>query len=234
MMKFVLGAMVTLIMFYPSVASSQAPSSVGAHVGISNSWLYVTSKQFPDAPNTWPSVIGYNAMVESEWIVNKFVHIQIGIGYAERGFRRDFDLVTFFRYDEDRIDKRIVGVESILDYANLQLNAKIIYPIGRFSPYVWLGPRYDVLVSRSDENIRFKFDGEPVEFSVDYTPLFDDTFWGITYGGGITYNLTTKLRMSMDIGYVYEIGSSVGNNPNFQQSIRGVDTRIGLSYLLEK
>jgi hypothetical protein len=60
--------------------------------------------------------------------------------------------------------------------------------------------------------------------------MFDDTFWGITYGGGIQYTLTSKLRVSMDIGNVIEIGSSVGNNPNALRSIRGVDTRIGLNY----
>jgi opacity protein-like surface antigen len=120
-----------------------------------------------------------------EWLNIPTVSIVSELHYVQKGFKEEVNVTTAASPD-------VVGTKELtprVDYLSIPLLVKCRMDLPSFSPYVIVGPRYDVLITTKPEG-----------FDVVLNHLRKSDI-GITFGGGFECSIMPEVLLGMEYRY---------------------------------
>ncbi len=159
-----------LLLLAQTGAYGQFVQGITVQLGVSDSqvdYLYDPQPSFDPSGR----FTGFASRISTELVDNEYFRLNPGAGFFQRGLR-DFNKLTFGGTPQE------TKLTASLNYLSFDITLKGRYPLGKFVPYVFIGPRMDVLTNGSA--------GLPY---YDQLGGMNRTMYGLRYGGGLTIEL---------------------------------------------
>jgi len=135
--------LISLIIFTCN-SNAQILSSYGFKlgVGISNqSWDY-----HADVNMDWKNKIGISPRIFADFLNYSFFQLEGEIGFLKKGFEDKVPITTMTQPDGTG---EYITVNNGLNYLIISVLAKLKYKLGMFSPYIIVGPQFNLLLSKN-------------------------------------------------------------------------------------
>jgi hypothetical protein len=214
MKKFLIIAVVLLLC---STLQAQFIKSIGFKIGGTSSQQkhsYQLDKTvIEDNPDC---KIGYNFGVFGEFLNNPVLSLIAEMNYVEKGFQRELELTNLEH--PDGTGEKIILTAGI-NYFNFSALAKARLQGNFCTPYVFLGPKLDIELNKSDDSpmLPGMENFNKVRFGFKAGMGTEIYLFGITFLAEVIYD--------KDLGYLYK-------NDRFEITTSAIDFRGGVSISL--
>ena len=207
---------ISLILVFVICSSIQAEAqlvrSVGVKIGAAvagQEWHYT----MPDIHFADQYRWGYSFGGYIEWLNISTFSLLTEVHYIQKGFKQEFDKTDVVGND--------IGSFYMLpqiDYLSIPILVKIRYEMSSFSPYLFIGPRYDY-------RLRTKPDG----FGLGLEKLKNSDF-GITVGGGFEFSNISSLKIGTEFRYSPGLQDIYSNQNGLRIQNRSVEMLLTIGY----
>jgi opacity protein-like surface antigen len=207
-----------LLLFFTTVSnlSSQVISGYGFKAGFTSSqfrWDYSSSSSLNFLDFGSDRKPGINFGFFAEFLDYPYLSFCTELNYAEKGFQKDIIATT--SQSPDTGDKVLWKVN--FNYINVSLLAKPKLNFEILTPYVLIGPRLDIELSKSA-----KLD------NIDGYKDYSSERFGLKLGAGTEiklfgFNFLSEFIWDIDFNEIYQ-------NPNVKVTTNSFDLRLGIKF----
>jgi hypothetical protein len=196
MMRSTLVILLCAIIFAPSESQAQLIKGFGLKAGVvsaTQTWSYWTNSELPTDAH-W----GFDSGLFVEALDLPLFSLVVELHYVQKGFSTTFT-VTTPAYPEGT--GKEMTLQPRVDYLSLPVLAKFCFDAGAFTPYIFGGPRLDILITHTDDGFALVFD------------KFKKVDAGFSLGAGAEVpiafgaNLLTEFRYSPTVTEAFSNGS---------------------------
>ncbi len=214
-MKRFIFFMFCFMILFNSQSFGQIINGYGVKLGVTNAfqnWDYkVTNMNSFDSDKRW----GINVGAFVELINSPFFSINTEINYNQKGMKEDVAITTAshpggtgeYKTHNNRID-----------YLTFALLGKLSYKILLFKPYIFVGPRMDLQISKS--------------ISKGWEDVFDKmkkSVYGISFGIGTEMMEILQIPLLVEFQYNYDF-TDVYKNDNLVINNNSLDVKLGVKF----
>jgi hypothetical protein len=171
-----------------SKSQAQLLKSYGVKAAVTSSSQSYTYSN-PPFPSFGPDVkrrVGFGIALYAEWLNVPVISIISQMEYVQRGIGEEITITT-----NSPTPIRTEIRDKRLDYLSIPILAKALIPFGIVSPYILVGPRFDILLGYRDEFI----------VGTSIYQDFKKTMFGGTIGAG--FDLTDLLPAKISVEFRY-------------------------------
>jgi hypothetical protein len=170
MKKQALTIIFALSMIY---STAQVVESIGIKGGVSfanQTWKFTS----PDFSNRKDYKTGFQGVLTANFFKSKYLCLTTDFGFIQKGFQEEIPMASV-EFPEEILSYKTY--KTTINYLIFSPKLSVSYNFDKLIANVFIGPRVDLQTG-------FKTDHQTNNFSE-----FNETVWGLTYGGGIEYRI---------------------------------------------
>jgi hypothetical protein len=143
---------------------------------------------------------GYNVEIFIEYPVIKYLFIQPGFYYTQRGMVSEIQGTVIADNEQGYLSKTFT-YDNRFDYLGISLSSKFTYKINWIQPYVLTGIRYEFLISKETSDV----------FDIVYSK-YEGNIFGLILGFGTEINNILPVAILLEGVYNYDVTKVEINN----------------------
>lgn len=207
-------AFLLLFLFGSSISFSQIISGYGVKIGLTSSqfnWDYTPISGLDNLDFHSDRKPGLNAGLFVDFFDLPYFTICTEINYIEKGFQKEIYSTST---DNPEFGPKVLWKVSF-NYFNISVLAKPKIDLGLISPYILIGPRFDIEISKSSQ----------LDNPENYKDYLSKRF-GIKCGIGSEINL---FELNFLAEFIWDIDlKDIYQNPNVNVKTNSFDIRFGI------
>ena len=144
-----------------------------------------------------------NCALFCDFMFNRYFSVSSELGYVQKGFKESIEITTV-EHPEGTGD--FMQFSNRLNYLSLSVGPKVCVPLTKISPYLYIAPRYDQLLSK---DLVYIYTNDPKSYS-----------FSLFYALGIETKEIFPFAVLAELSYNSDLTDLYGGN------VKGIKNRV--------